>query len=283
MKTAHRFAALGLLGSTLALSWATGCTVKSDNKFVGTPDTYNAVWTSGGSVSVSNVNGDVNVTQGSDPTQVTATFTPFVLLAYDTADADAKAALEKLVKNFQADTPAPGSVTVSDSRADGASTTLGATIDVGLPAAFDGPLKLHVSNGQLNVSFAGNASSVDFTSDNGSINVVTGAAAMSVNVNTANGQLAATMSGVPAGSQGGNFITGNGDITLQLPGSATFTIQAQAMSGGTVDVGNAAAAGCTVVEGGSASAQTVSCGGATAADPVYHATASGLGDISLQF
>lgn len=282
MKPMHRALSLGLVGSAFALLAATGCTIKSDDKFVGTPDTYTARYRSGGSVSVSSVNGPVTVGHGSDGV-VTATYTPFVLLAYDTSEEDARTELEKLLKDFQADTPAPGSVTIGDSRASGASTMLGATIDVALPPEFDGPLSVYVKNGSLNTSFVGAASAVDFRSDNGSIEVTVGASARTVNVNTKNGSLSAELSGVPADSKGGSFVTGNGDITLHLPGRAKFSIQAQAMKGGVVNLGNATEAGCVVVEGGNASAQTVSCGGATATDPLYQATAAGLGDVNLSF
>ena len=72
---------------------------------------------------------------------------------------------------------------------------------------------------------------------------------------------------------------------MSFDGSQKFNVQASALAGGSVDVGNAESAGCVVASGGSDGAQTVSCGGAGQGDPTYVLKADGtaLADVTLSF
>lgn len=281
MKTLLRSAAIALLGFGM-LAGATGCELqkcnvtttndagakttqsgvcaKSLKKFVGTERSKTAQWASGGSITISNFNGPITVVKGSGTT-VSATFTPVDLRAYDTSNSDVQADFAALSTDATAD--ANGNVTVKAYQSGNAHTGLGAEMTVAIPDSFDGVLSVSASNGDAAVSFSGDASSLKLSS--------------------ANGDVSGTV-GVP-GADGGTVSTGNGSISMQFDGSQKFNVQASALAGGTVDVGNATAAGCTVVAGGSASAQTVSCGGATQGDPTYvlKADGTGLADVTLSF
>jgi len=260
-----------------------GGALVSLKKFVGTPQTLERPWTSGGPVTIDSRQGDLVVRLGDSGT-VRATFSPFVLRAYCTAEQEVIADLTLLVATLEADAGDSRGAVVKTDRLAAAVSTLGASIEVFLPPDFNGALRILQQNGASDVQFAGAARSFELTSDNGSCRVHTGSTAFSVNVSCANGELEATLGGVPAGALGGRFASGNGGLALTLPSGQRFSIQAQALAGGIVDTGTVATSGCTVQVASEAS-KTISCNGATSADPVYTAVADGtsLSNVSIAF
>lgn len=250
-------------------------------KFVGTSQTLDEPWSLGGPVTIDSRNGDILVRAG-DSGMVRATFSPFVLRGYCTDEQSVIADLALLVATV--DAADSGGVAVRTERPSGAPNTLGAKIEVFLPPDFNGPLHIMQDNGATDVQFAGAATSFELSSANGDCRAHTGSSASNVNVSCDNGELTATLGGVPAGSLGGRFVTGNGGVNLTLPSGLRFNVQAQALAGGIVDTGNVATSGCTVQVASEAS-KTISCNGATSADPVYTAIADGtnLANVTLAF
>jgi hypothetical protein len=252
--------------------------LKSLKRFDGETVTQTAAYTSGADVSVHNRNGNVEIIAGSVDDSVVATFQPFVLRAYDTSESVVADDLTKL--EASATTDADGSVTVDVSRMSGAESTLGADVTVELPPSFAGALGLDQDNGETRVKFVGSATTLGVTNRNGSCELVTGAA--DVSVHCENGDLSARIDGAtPQSGQG--FRTDNGSITLTLPADGVFSVQAQALAGGSVKVEHLPAA-CSV-NAASDAAKTLSCNGATDADPIYSAKAAGtsLADVTLTF
>jgi hypothetical protein len=243
-----------------ATTTKSGVCAKSLKKWVGTPRNKTAQWASGGSLTIDGFNGPITVVKGSGTT-VSVTFTPVDLRAYDTKEADIQADFAALATDATAD--ANGNVSIKTYQNGSAHSGLGAEIRVALPDTFDGALSVTQHNGDTSLPFTGSASSLTVSSHNGD---VSGSA------------------GVP-GAQGGKVTTGNGSISMSFDGTQQFNVQASALAGGKVDVGNAESAGCTIVAGGSDAAQTVSCGGATDADPTYvlQADGTGLADVTLSF
>jgi hypothetical protein len=233
---------------------ADGICLKSLDRFEGETQTIAAAYTVGTNVSIDSLNGNVRVVAGSGA-DVNARFKPFVFRAFDTPEEQIMADLADLTLSAVGDA---NGVFVDVDRADGALNTLGADVTVELPSTFDGVLSIDQTNGQTDVDFVAAAVGVVVDNNNGSCDVVTGSAS-SVSVNT-----------------------GNGTITLTFPADGVFNVQAQAMAGGVVQNN---LAGCAVVEGSTASAMTISCNGATSADPVYSAVADGtsLADVVLSF
>jgi hypothetical protein len=252
--------------------------LKSLKRFNGETATQTTDYVSGADVSVHSRNGNVDVIAGSADDSVVATFHPFVLRAYDTAESVVADDLTKL--ETSANTDADGNVTVDVSRMSGAESTLGADLTVELPISFAGALGVNQENGETHVKFVGSATAVTLTSGNGSCELVTGAA--DVSVHCENGDLSARLdTATPQSGQG--FVTDNGSITLTLPPDGVFSVQAQALGGGSVKVEHLPGA-CTV-NAASDAAKTLSCNGATDADPVYTAKADGTGlaDVTLTF
>jgi hypothetical protein len=252
--------------------------LKSLKRFDGETATQTADYTAGADVNIHSRNGNVEVVAGSADDSVVATFHPFVLRAYDTAESVVADDLTKLETSATAE--ADGSVTVDVSRMSGAESTLGADLTVELPPSFAGALGVNQDNGETRVKFVGSATTVTVTSGNGSCDIATGAADASVHCE--NGDLSARIDAAsPQSGQG--FVTDNGSITLVLPADGVFSVQAQAASGANVNVEHLPAA-CSV-NTASPAAKTLSCNGATDADPVYTAKAGGTGlaDVTLTF
>jgi hypothetical protein len=250
-------------------------------KFVGTTQMLDQPWSLGGPVTIESRNGDVLIRVG-DSGMVRATFSPFVYRGYCTDEQSVIADLAFLVATV--DAADSGGVAVRTELLSGAPSTLGAQIDVFLPPDFNGPLQIMQANGATDVQFAGAATSFGLSSANGDCLAHTGSSATSVDVSCDSGALIAALGGVPAGSLGGRFVTGNGGVNLTLPTGQRFNVQAQALAGGIVDTGNVSTSGCTVQVASEAS-KTISCNGATSADPVYTAIADGtnLANVTLAF
>lgn len=260
----------------------TTCIAKSLKKFEGTPTTKQAAWVSGGTVTIEGVNGKIDVVRGSAGL-VSATFTPFDYRAHDTPEADVVADIGTLSLTVEGDVGGVSGATRVKS-AKGAASTTGADVSVSIPPEFDGKLVVRQNNGETVIAFVGSASGVDLVSDNGGCSVTGSATQATFVVNCDNGGIDASLSGVPAGASG-TITSGNGDVNLHIPGSAKFFVQGTTGSTGMVDVGNAVAAGCAVLEATPPSdqARTVTCGSAVAGDAQYVVGAPDLGDIHLSF
>jgi hypothetical protein len=255
---------------------ADGVCLKSLKRFDSPAETDGVAY-AGDDVIISSANGDVHVVEGGAG-DVTATFEPFVLRAYDTPEEAAQEDLDSLERSI---TTTGGDVHIDVRRPDGSPSSLGADITAAIPPEFTGNLRIEQSNGETQVDFVGGAMGVLVTSDNGSCDIATGVAS-EISVHCDNGDLSASISDVTAQS-GSGFSTGNGSITLSLPAGAVFSVQAAALAGGTVTVENLPSA-CTLAVG-SESAKTLSCNGATTDDPVYQVEADGtsLADVVLSF
>ena len=257
---------------------AEGVCLKSLKRFESEPETQSAAYTAGAGVTIDSPNGDVRVVRGDDDGQVSATFEPFVMRAYDTPEEEAAENIASIERSVTAD--AGGDVLVDVSYPSG-SPPLGADITVELPSSFTGRLDIDQNNGSTEVDFVGAAVAVIVSSNNGSCDIATGSAS-NIDVHCDNGDLEASVSGV-APQAGSGFSTGNGSITLSLPSDAVFSVRALALAGGTVEFDRLPDT-CSVNALSDAS-KTVSCNGATTDDPEYTATADGtsLADVILVF
>jgi DUF4097 and DUF4098 domain-containing protein YvlB len=221
----------------------------------------------GKNLTIESINGNVAVAAGSG-TDVSATFKAFVYRAYNTEESEIQKDFDLLVTTASAD--ADGNVTVSTSRKSGAKNTLGADFDVQVPPGLSGAFVVNQNNGAVDVSSVGAASSVSVKSDNGSVDVNAGSNAASVNVSSANGDVKVVIGAVPAGATGGTIGAEFGDISLTLPTSGGFSVEATAKE--SVSFGTAPT-GCEVAEAASNS-KTLTCNGGGAQ---FKANATGSG------
>lgn len=286
MNRAGKVVALSALGIGV-MAMIVGCTVKSTKLFEGSPTSESQAWQTGDELHIGSPNGDIVVDTVSGE-EVTATVVPFVLLAHDATDEEARDELEKLElqvdwEEIDTDTGSGVRITVDLDRLGTVKSSLGGDLDVEIPSAFDGALRIEHDNGRTEIKDPGDAWYVGVQSDNGSCDVNVGSARRVV-VACGNGSLSGSVASVPADFESAEFVTQNGDIELNFPSSGVFSVSAYSEGGGIVDVGNAESAGCTV-EASAESSKTISCGGATDQDPVYTVNAEGnlAHDITLQF
>jgi hypothetical protein len=260
-----------------------GVCLKSVKRFVGAnPIEGQAQWTPGAPITIDGRNGDIEVVQGTSDV-VRARFVPVVYLAYDSSDERVNGQFNLLdaVVTGNAD-GVTGAVLVKTSRKSGAASSLGADIRVEIPPGFDGALTVLQDNGQTDIDFAGNATSVKLNSGNGSCSVTSSAVATSVDLFCKNGDISANISGAPAGSGPRSIRAGLGDIGLSFVGATQpFNVQALAPDG-VVNTVNDVGAGCTV-NAAAPNSKTISCNGGTSADPVFQVNADSLSDITLTF
>lgn len=260
-----------------------GVCLKSLKKFRGSNSIVRqAEWLPGQPVTIDGINGDINVVQGSGTT-VVATFDPWVFRAYDTPREEAVKDLESL--EGTADGDSSGAVTVRSRRIGTVPSTLGADITVQMPPTFDGALTVHQNNGSTNIDFSGSATAVNLKSDNGSSNVLVSGTATTLDLFGDNGDLSVSVPGVPPGAGARSIHTDLGDIRLSfqgVPAATKFSVQAFAPDG-IVNVNGAEAAGCALVDPVNPGSKTVSCNGASTADPVYKVNADSLSDIAVTF
>jgi hypothetical protein len=247
-----------------------GCTAKSTKRVTGSTTPKTGPWVPGDSVVIDSINGGIEVNRGSGDS-VAADFTPFVLIGYDATDEEEKEELEKLKPTLTvlADEDPPV-ILVKTVRQGQVLSSLGADIDVRLPAEFDGRLEILQNNGPLEVNSVAQASDLVVESDNGSCEVHAGGARM-IDVFCDSGGLTGSIGEIPEDFVSASLRTGRGNIQLDFP-SGRFVVQAYSRSGGIVDVGNAADAGCSV-DAASDSSKTITCGDANAEDPLYVVTA----------
>jgi hypothetical protein len=271
--------ALGLLSSTVAceqckVSSTEGNETKeqtgfcSVNRFqASNAREANAALGDGKNVTIESINGNVTVSSGSG-TDVLAAFKAFVYRAYNTEQSEVQKDFELLETTAVAD--ADGNVTVSTSRKSGAKNTLGADFDVRVPSSLSGAFVVNQNNGSVDVSSVGAATSVSVKSDNGGVDVNAGSNAASVNASSANGDVKVVIGAVPSGATGGTIGAEFGDISLTLPTSGAYSVEATAKEA--VDFGSPPT-GCEVSEA-AANSKTLVCNGGGAQ---FKATATGSG------
>jgi hypothetical protein len=284
MRNAHLVLAVTMAASGWLLSIA-GCTAKSTKHVTGSTTHKTENWVPGDSVVIDSINGSVAVRRGSGDT-VVADFTPFVLIGYDASDEEEKEELEKLKPTLDVlEDEDPPTILIKTVREGQVLSSLGADIEVKLPAAFDGRLEVRQDNGPTEVNSVADAAEVFVRSDNGSCKIHTGTARM-IDVFCDSGGLVGSIGEVPEDFVSARLRTGRGSIRLDFP-SGRFVVQAYSKSGGIVDVGNAEEAGCTV-DAASDSSKTILCGDASDGDPLYEVIADDDGaqlthDIELSF
>jgi len=222
---------------------------------------------SGKNVTIESINGNVEVT-GASRSDVSATFHAFVYRAYNVDQSEVQKDFDLLVTTAEAD--ADGNVKVSTSRKSGAHDTLGADFEVRIPSDSSGSFTVNQNNGSVSVSSVGNATSVSARSDNGGVDVNAGSNAASVNVSSGNGDVSVVIGGVPSGATGGDIAAEFGDVSLTLPTSGGYSVQATAKEA--VDFGSPPS-GCQVADA-AANSKTLTCNGGGAQ---FKANADGVG------
>jgi hypothetical protein len=229
----------------------------------------NATWSPGGTIIVSNANGDITVSPtGASGGGVVVSGVPFDSEpANDQGKAAATSVLNGMSK-YDIGTDAAGTVTVGGR----ASGRTGWHLTVTIPSDFNSVLDIRESNGSVSVAGAAGATQTKIVSDNGPIHAtnlknsvyVLGKGAGSVDV-----------SGAPLG--GGNLVQADvGDVTFTNAG-ADLSITATATSG-QVKLPSPLPAGWGV--GGASPSQTIQIGTATANVLLLQTTS--MGDITVQ-
>jgi len=256
---------------------ADGVCLKSLKRFEADPIAQSAEYTSDIDLYVNNPNGELRVVRSDRSDRLEVTFEPFVLRAHDTPREEAEQQLDELKVSLG---QSGRGLFVDVNRPAGSPGTLGADVRVALPASFASVLDITQGNGGTRVDFVGDSPSLILTSENGDCDLTTGYAEH-ISVHCDNGDLRASVLGI-APQSGSGFSTGNGSIELSFPSDGVFSVQAQAVAGGSVvtDVPSSC-----LTNAASGAAMTVSCNGATALDPVYSAVADGTGlsDVVLSF
>jgi hypothetical protein len=261
-----------------------------------------AAWSAGGTVTIDGEFGEITVSSG-DADTVKAHFVPFSYRAYDKKD-DAMRDIHEFV---QGDVVANGAgADVSTWMAEGThGSNAGAHIHVLLPPNFDGALVVKNRGGgsvsshrefDVNISFVGQAKSLDVrtTSKLGDCRIAGAASVTSseahcgslvqlhdvsdfVNVSTKFGTVIGKAIDVKLASVsaagGGTLRSEDGSIVLSLPAAGTYSVQAQASAGGSVQVGGQPA-DCSL-EVAAESSKTLSCG----ADGPNYAVTAGLDSV----
>lgn len=276
------------------------CVAKSLTRYNGTPVSQSAAWSTGGSLTIDGVYGDITVAKGTADT-VDVTFEPFSYRAHDAQDAAVREMNENLVLEITDGT----NVTVKTGR-NGGSNGLGAKITVLLPAAFDGAVTVtNQGNGPINpgdvkLDFVGTAPSVTLTnkelgncklqgsatvtttnvSCDGEVTVLDVADNVTINATGLNTDAAVTLrlASVSDTATGGSITSEDGHILLTLPSTGNYSVQATSPKEGTVDFGTPPAA-CNVAEA-SAASKTLTCS-AGGANYVVTAGTDSLGESSV--
>ncbi|WP_156040864.1 hypothetical protein [Chondromyces apiculatus] len=196
--------------------------VKPPVRYEGTTESASNRYTAGLPVRIVSANGSVSVTRGSGD-EVVAKFLPFVM-----GEEDAEAEAQREMENSLSYTIGGSGEIVVQVVKNGGPATLGADIEVTLPAAFNGDFQVTQGNGGVEVDLSGTeARSTTITSENGSIEV-TGARGP-LDVFTDNGSI--DLSVAVWSDQDGSVTSGNGSIVFSLPaatnGALTVTTTGQ--------------------------------------------------------
>lgn len=232
-------------------------------------------WESGQNVTIDAFHGDVEILRGTAD-ELTLDFTPFSRQAHDADPAEC----EDDFNSVHFTMSETGDVAIDTFRDQGETDFLGAHIRVHLPENFDAALNIDTGNGTTQLNYLGAATALDLVSGLGPCNIITGSTT-SLNV-LCNNDLDVFVSGVPEGLTTGLLSTDFGNIIADFPTGPAYAIQAFAEDG-TVDEGNAEAAGCDV-NTAAAGSKTISCGGGVQGDPLFQVTANAVTpEITLSF
>lgn len=251
-----------------------GCVqFESLKKFVGTSETKQVSWATGGKVRIDSRNGRVVVKAGSAADLISVEFTPFSWRGHTKRD-EAVAEIENKLEKV-ADGDGSGGALVKTSRKSGSTSGLGADIVVTLPSNFDGILEIEQDNGFVEVQSVASASAISLTNTGaGDCEISAGPSVKSTTVkcdfdiavynvadavsvhSTGLGDVDVALASVAAGSAGGSVKADKGSVKFTVPGSDVFSVQATAT--GTVDMGTPPS-GCTVNEA-AANSKTLACG-----------------------
>jgi len=256
---------------------ADGICLKSLKRFEGNSITQSADYTTDIDLVVFNPNGNLSIVRGRESDRLEVTFEPFVLRAHDVSREEAEEDLAELEVSLSQSGRA---FFVETRRPSGTRGSLGADVRIALPTNFASVLDVDQHNGRTEIDFIGDSPSLILSSENGDCDLVTGYAEH-ISVLCENGDLRASVLGV-APQTGSGFATGNGSLELSFPSDGVFSVQAQALAGGSVI--SELPENC-LLNAASDSAKTASCNGATDLDPVYSAVADGTGlaDVVLSF
>lgn len=225
-------------------------------------------------IAITSLNGTVTVVTGTtDELEVHAE--PFVRLPDTASPAEIEAQLELLkVEIVPLQT---GRLMVDMSIDPDANPSLGCDLEVAIPESYDQAVTILQHNGTTEVRGIGQATDLSLQSDNGRCEVTT-AHVRRFEITCDVGSLTALVP-EPANLTSVSVLSaGLGDISLTLPSDQAYNAQLQ---GATVEIPDAE--GC-VIQSDSASSRTLSCAGATAADPVLRASANlSLSDLLVEF
>jgi len=218
------------------------------------PLAYNA----GMNVTVRGKYGDIDVVEGS-PGEVSVLLEPFDYRAHDAEDA----ARDELENDFEYSFEDDGAgIVVTTDRHD-STNGLGADVTLFLPPEFDGALVLvndsdgPVNPGDISAAFVGDASSVDVSTDSlGDCSIEAGASVVftrahcdgtivatgvadEVDIRSTGlgGEIDVTFRAVSADSPGGRVESEDGDVAVDFPNGASFTVQAESSEDGAVKAG----------------------------------------------
>jgi hypothetical protein len=291
----------------------TTCVAKSLTRYSGQDGTDDAVWTSGGDVTVDGVFGHITVNVGTHTGKVNVVFKPFSYRAHD--DEGEAAAIRDMEEALKSDASENGSgVLVKTWREGTHGSSLGAQIEVTLPSDFNG--KLIVNNhgdgnvstqDEFDVDISGVASApaidVRAESDLGECNIQAASSVTSsevhcgdfvglfdvsdtVNASTSDSNVLDDAINIRfasiTGGSGGTIRSEDGTISLEFPAGAVFSVQAQSAADGMVNVAGQPAE-CSIQEA-AATSKTLTCG---SGGPNYVVTAGagtlGDGDVHLNF
>jgi len=214
-------AALGLLAVC-----ASGCYIQAETatRFEGAKSTQTAAYTAGKSILVDSELGEIKLVPGGSSTELSATFQPFSMRA-DSEEEVAKADMKNDLVLTVDDTGDP--IVVRVSRKNGANGSLGADVNVALPAGFNGGIDVEPAVGSAKVDLTGGAPT------HTTVNVPVG----SGEVWGAGGVLAIDISNVTDGisvqswsTESGHVTVGNGDVAFFVAAGVSGNIGAVAGS-----------------------------------------------------
>lgn len=215
--------ALLLVAATFAAPLS-GCYVRAEIeplvRYEGNTVSDSVAYSAGVPVRILSANGNVTVVPGGTD-EVEVAFSPFAL-GEEGADENAKREMEELLDiTFGG----AGEIVIQVSKKDGASSGLGADIEVRLPAAFDSNFEVIQNNGGVDVDLSGTgALSTSIHSENGSVDVQ--GARGRLDIATDNGSVDVDVDAWS--NQDGAVRTSNGDLEFSLPADVNGALTADA-------------------------------------------------------
>jgi hypothetical protein len=204
---------------------------ESTVEYTGNAADASAAYTSGQGVQIVSHNGQVDVQVGNGD-EVEVVFRPFTR---NTGDAEGEeAAMAELADKLVLEVTEGNTIQVRVATRDGATSFLGAHIEVTLPSSFDGAFEVSSNNGSVEADLGGSVpASTTVVTDNGSLEVY--GARGPLEIEGGNGDVTVSVDEWAGGGTGSIFAD-NGDIDLTVPSDANGTMTLVA-SGQIVDEG----------------------------------------------